>query len=104
MRTNVYWLYLGEISTESLLQNLTNTKEQFSPMRVSSIDAVRLSCPGGFTVSAQIEAPVYTDEERQAHNEAVHSRIALATTAEERTAALTNTSPSRLIALVLNPK
>jgi hypothetical protein len=45
--------YLGDISTELFLQNLTN----FNPGH-SSIDQIRMSVPGGFSVIAEIEKEI----------------------------------------------
>jgi len=52
MKTGIFAEYLGDISTELLMQNLTNTNPHFS-----SIDLIRESFPEGFTVSAEIERP-----------------------------------------------
>ena len=51
-QAKAYEEWLGDIATEALLQNLVNTNEH-----VSSINAIRLGVPKGFTVTAEIEHP-----------------------------------------------
>jgi hypothetical protein len=53
MNTGVFSEYLGDIATEALLQNLTNTN-----VNHSSIDAIRAAIPGGFSVVAEIELSI----------------------------------------------
>jgi len=62
-KTAIITEYLGDISTELLLQNLTNINRF-----VSSIDAIRQSVPGGFMVTAEIERPIYVTEEDPRHS------------------------------------
>jgi len=56
MRTEIFPEYLGDISTEALLQNLTNENGY-----VSSADSIRLTYRKGFTITAEIERPVAED-------------------------------------------
>lgn len=57
MRTGIFGEWLGDISTEALLQNLTNENPHWS-----STDSIRLAYPNGFTVTAEMECPVAEDE------------------------------------------
>jgi hypothetical protein len=71
VNTGTFPEYLGDVSTEALLQNLTNINEY-----VSSIDAIRLAYPRGFTVTVEMELPVY-DKESEKHKvlEALEDRF-----------------------------
>lgn len=59
MKTGIFPEYLGDVSAELLLQNLTNTNQNFS-----SIDAIRAMADfhGAFQVIAEIERPVHESE------------------------------------------
>ena len=56
MRTGVFPEYLGDVTTEALLQNLVNKN-----CYVSSVNSIRSAYPNGFTVTAEIECPVADD-------------------------------------------
>jgi hypothetical protein len=57
MKTKILPEYLGDISTELLLQNLTNTNPH-----VSKINWLRELVPDGFTVSVEYELPTAENE------------------------------------------
>jgi len=82
MPRKIFSEYLGDVSAELLLQNLTN----LNPHR-SSIDIIRAAVPAGFTVTAEIEQEVLTSEECEgtARNSDSHP-------------------PGKLVRLVLEPK
>ena len=61
MRTGTFLEYLGEISSDLILQNLTN-ESQSKP----SIEEFRLAFPRGFVVSVQIQQQIHeTPEEKR---------------------------------------
>ena len=95
--TGIFPEYLGDISTEALLQNLTNVNPYFS-----SIGWVRESVPQGFSVSAEFEQRVYeTEEERQELLTIMAKRAARY--AETRNPDDLN-NKAKLIRIVLEPK
>jgi|ERR1700722_661915 hypothetical protein len=67
--------YLGDISTELFLQNLTNTNRGHN-----NIDQIRLAVPGGFTVIAEIERKLPNNSEHLARMKHVNELIAAAPT------------------------
>jgi hypothetical protein len=94
MKTGVFPEYLGDIGTEVLLQNLTNTG------RLSSIDSIREDWPKGFSVIAEMEMETF--ESGKAAVESVEKRIAeRAADNEGLTQALQD--PKILRRLVLEP-
>lgn len=96
MRTGIFLEYLGDVDTELLLQNLTNTNENFS-----SIDTFREAFPAGFMVSAQIEQRIYeTPEEKKVLVDFMRDRLQRAGGSPPDF-----TPPGRkLIGLVLSPR
>jgi hypothetical protein len=60
MKTGTFLEYLGDISTEVLVQNLTNTNRH-----ASSIEAIREAVPGGFSLTAEIERTFCETEEEK---------------------------------------
>jgi hypothetical protein len=90
-KTAVTEEYLGDISTEFLLQNLTNTNRNWS-----SIDAIRLAVPNGFTITAEIERRVLETEEDRA-------RWVAETNAYMRRTGREPEQPGKLIRLILEP-
>ena len=95
MKTGVCLEYLGDVATELLLQNLTNT----NPAK-SFIDGFKEAFPLGFMVSAQIEMRIYeTPEENQTLMDFVRSRL-------QRASRIDVLEPPgrQLLGLVLTPR
>jgi len=92
MKTAIFLEYLGEISNDLILQNLTN-ENQLKP----SVEDFRLAFPLGFTVSVQIEQRIYeTPEEKKRINEFIQDRLRRASGIE---------APGRkVVGLVLTPR
>jgi hypothetical protein len=96
MKTGVCLEYLGDVATELLLQNLTNT----NPAK-SFIADFKDAFPLGFMVSAQIEMRIYeTPEERQELAELLRSRL------QRASGQIDVLSPGsrKLLGLVLTPR
>jgi len=92
--------YLGDVSTEALLQNLTN--ENMSSRAVA--DSVREMFPHGFTVTGEFELSVLeTETERNEHLESMKRRFSKATNPSEQFAALVP-ADKMLVRLILEPK
>lgn len=71
MRTGTFLEYLGEISSDLILQNLTN-ESQSKP----SIEEFRLAFPRGFVVSVQIQQQIHeTPEEKKSAVEFLQGRM-----------------------------
>ena len=89
-KTAIITEYLGDISTELLLQNLTNVNHFHN-----SIDAIRLAVPSGFTMIAEIERPIYGGEEMQRHVDEMNEYIKRTGKCPEE--------PGKLLRLILEP-
>jgi len=92
MKTGIFLEYLGEIDTDLLVQNLTNTNEG-----KPSIDAFREAFSRGFLVSVQIEQQIHEmPDEKKTLREFVGGRL--------RRAEGIDVPGRKLIGLVLTPK
>ncbi len=97
MKREVFSEYLGDVDTELLLQNLTNT----NAMSSANIDCVREMFPRGFTVSGEFEMTVYeTETERKEYVQSIQRRSA---SGEDLLATLIP-ADKMLVRLVLEPK
>lgn len=100
MKREIFEEYLGDVDTELLLQNLTNTNGTAR----ANIDCVREMFPHGFTVDGYFESSVLeTETERNEYRDALARRIGQATDDSEQLAALVP-ADKMLVRLVLEPK
>jgi inactivated superfamily I helicase len=100
MKREIFEEYLGDVDSELLLQNLTNTNGTAR----ANIDCVREMFPHGFTVEGYFEMSLLeTETERNEYQNAVEHRMAQATSGEEQLAALVPPD-KKLVRLVLEPK
>jgi hypothetical protein len=100
MKREVFPEYLGDVSTELLLQNLTNTNGTAS----ANLDCVREMFPRGFTVTGEFQTSVFENEtERNEYRAAVERRFKQAKDGSEQLAALVP-ADKMLVRLVLEPK
>jgi hypothetical protein len=100
MKREIFPEYLGDVDTEYLLQNLTNTNGTAR----ANIDCVREMFPHGFTVSGEFECSVFeTETERNEYREASERRLRKATDGGEQLAALVP-ADKMLARLILEPK
>jgi hypothetical protein len=100
MKREIFPEYLGDVDSELLLQNLTNTNGTAR----ANIDWVREMFPDGFSVSGEFEMSVLeTETERNEYRNIVEHRMGQATSGDERPAAPVP-ADKILVRLVLEPK
>ena len=100
MKREIFEEYLGDVDTELLLQNLTNTNGTAR----ANIDCVREMFPRGFTVSGEFEMSILeTETEQNQFRDAVVRRMSQAKDGSEQHAALVP-ADKMLVRLVLEPK
>jgi|HubBroStandDraft_6_1064221.scaffolds.fasta_scaffold05535_2 hypothetical protein len=100
MKRETFEEYLGDVDTELLLQNLTNTNGTAR----ANIDCVREMFPHGFEVSGYFETSVLeTETERNERLESMERRLSKATNPSEQFAALVP-ADKMLVRLILQPK
>jgi hypothetical protein len=100
MKREVFPEYLGDVSTEQLLQNVTKT----NPTASANLDCIREMFPRGFAVHGEFQVSVFENEtERNQYSEAVIKRLKQATDSREQIAALVP-ADKMLVRLILEPK